>query len=251
MQCREKIKKLRAEYKKVKDHNDETGRDRKTFVYFDRLDDLLGHRPATQPQHFLDTSADLIEKSPEEPTPLPATSDEEDSSFQEEASYTARAEEQDKQPDVDDTKQTEKDSPKGKQTKTDKKRKRPARDGMMEKVMDAVVTKIVKIQEDSDGKMFAIEEKRMELDERMMEMEERHWQQQQEREERYRREQQDRDEQRRREDRQFQLQMMQMMCGRPSFASPSSFNVFDDGSSAAGCSTSERMYNWPHERPNQ
>ena len=117
--------------------------------------------------------------------------------------------------------------------------------------MDAVVTKIVKIQEDSDGKMFAIEEKRKELDERMMEMEERRWQQQQEREERYRREQQDRDEQRRREDRQFQLQMMQMMCGWPSFASPSSFNVFDDGSSAAGCSTSERMYNWPHERPNQ
>ena len=41
--------------------------------------------------------------------------------------------------------------------------------------------------------MFAIEEKRMELDECMMEMEERRWQQQQEREERYRREQQDRD----------------------------------------------------------
>ena len=70
MQCREKMKKLIAEYKKVKDHNDETGRDRKTFVYFDRLDDLLGHQPATQPQHFLDTSADLVEKSAKEPTPL-------------------------------------------------------------------------------------------------------------------------------------------------------------------------------------
>ena len=74
VQCREKIKKLIAEYKKVKITTMRQGRDRKTFVYFNRLDDLLGHRPATQPQHFLDTSADLVEKSAKEPTPLLATS---------------------------------------------------------------------------------------------------------------------------------------------------------------------------------
>ena len=50
VQCREKIKKLRAEYKII-DNNNETGQDRKDFLHFAR------HQPATQPQHVVDTSA--------------------------------------------------------------------------------------------------------------------------------------------------------------------------------------------------
>ena len=33
-QCRDKVKKLQRDYKKIKDNNNETGRDRKTFVFF-------------------------------------------------------------------------------------------------------------------------------------------------------------------------------------------------------------------------
>lgn len=58
VQCREKMKKLRAEYKKVKDNNGLiTGRGTRRWRYYDKLDAILGHRPATAPPIVLDTSA--------------------------------------------------------------------------------------------------------------------------------------------------------------------------------------------------
>ena len=47
--CRDKIKKLKQEYKEVVDNNTETGRKRKTFRFFKEVDAVLGHRPATKP----------------------------------------------------------------------------------------------------------------------------------------------------------------------------------------------------------
>lgn len=43
-QCREKIKKLKQDYKKIKDHNEQNGSDRKSSKWFDLLDRILGHR---------------------------------------------------------------------------------------------------------------------------------------------------------------------------------------------------------------
>ena len=49
-QCREKIKKLKAEYKKVKDKRDEIGQGRyPEWEFYDALDDVLGHKHSTQP----------------------------------------------------------------------------------------------------------------------------------------------------------------------------------------------------------
>lgn len=48
-QCRQKVKKLRKDYKYVVDNNKETGRKRKTFKYFEEMDAILGCRPATKP----------------------------------------------------------------------------------------------------------------------------------------------------------------------------------------------------------
>uniref|UniRef100_A0A6Q2YC70 Myb/SANT-like DNA-binding domain-containing protein n=1 Tax=Esox lucius TaxID=8010 RepID=A0A6Q2YC70_ESOLU len=45
-QCREKLKKLKQDYKKIKNHNNRSGSDRRSSKWFDRLDALLGHRPA-------------------------------------------------------------------------------------------------------------------------------------------------------------------------------------------------------------
>lgn len=45
-QCRDKIKKLKQDYKKIKDHNNKSGSDRKTSKWYDLLDAILGHRPA-------------------------------------------------------------------------------------------------------------------------------------------------------------------------------------------------------------
>ncbi len=56
-QCREKLKKLRAQYKTVKDKRNNTGQGRyPEWDYFDAIDEVLGHRPATEPTVVIDTS---------------------------------------------------------------------------------------------------------------------------------------------------------------------------------------------------
>ena len=56
-QCREKIKKLRNDYKRIKDRNTKTGRERRARKLFEKLDEILGHRPSTMPVHLLDSSS--------------------------------------------------------------------------------------------------------------------------------------------------------------------------------------------------
>ena len=61
-QCREKIKKLRKEYRKIKDKNKETGQGREeTWTYFEVMDAVLGHKPTTCPSFVVDTLADRDE----------------------------------------------------------------------------------------------------------------------------------------------------------------------------------------------
>ena len=52
-QCRAKIKNLKGEYRAVKDHNNGTGRGRKT-KFFSELDEILGCRPASVPSVLCD-----------------------------------------------------------------------------------------------------------------------------------------------------------------------------------------------------
>ena len=55
-QCRDKMKKLKAEYKKVKDKYNETGQGRyPDWDFFDPMDNVLGHKPATQPPVVVDS----------------------------------------------------------------------------------------------------------------------------------------------------------------------------------------------------
>ena len=49
-QCRDKIKKLKVEYRKIKDKRKKTREDRfPEWDFFDVLDEILGHKPATAP----------------------------------------------------------------------------------------------------------------------------------------------------------------------------------------------------------
>ena len=52
-------KNWKTKYRTAKDNNNETGRGRTTFKYYDDLDRVLGHRPASRPLHVvvLDASA--------------------------------------------------------------------------------------------------------------------------------------------------------------------------------------------------
>uniref|UniRef100_A0A1X7TPP6 Myb/SANT-like DNA-binding domain-containing protein n=1 Tax=Amphimedon queenslandica TaxID=400682 RepID=A0A1X7TPP6_AMPQE len=58
-QCREKIKKLRKQYKDIVDIHGETGRGRKKFKFFEELDSVLGSRPATKPQIVVSSEAGI------------------------------------------------------------------------------------------------------------------------------------------------------------------------------------------------
>ena len=53
----DKVKRLQAEYKRIKDSNKETGRARRSSRFYEKLDEILGHRPAARPEIILDTSA--------------------------------------------------------------------------------------------------------------------------------------------------------------------------------------------------
>ena len=60
VQCQDKIRKLRAEYKRTKDNSGLTGRGTKKWKYFDQMDAIVGHRPATAPPIVLNTSAEQV-----------------------------------------------------------------------------------------------------------------------------------------------------------------------------------------------
>ena len=59
-QCRAKMKKLKMDYRKVKDKNGKTGRRTAIWKYFEALDVILGHSPATVPPVLLDTAAEQL-----------------------------------------------------------------------------------------------------------------------------------------------------------------------------------------------
>ena len=56
-QCREKIKKLKSDYRRAKDRNNLTGRGRSILNYFTELDAILGSRPTSAPDNVVGSMA--------------------------------------------------------------------------------------------------------------------------------------------------------------------------------------------------
>ena len=54
-QCREKAKKLKAEYRKVKDQHKKTGQGREKWKFLEAMDAVLADKPATRPPVLIDT----------------------------------------------------------------------------------------------------------------------------------------------------------------------------------------------------
>ena len=61
VQCREKIKKLKKDYKKVNDKNRPTGTGTTVWKFYDAVKDILGNKPATRPPVAIDTSVESAE----------------------------------------------------------------------------------------------------------------------------------------------------------------------------------------------
>ena len=57
-QCRKKVKKLCAEYKQIRNHNNVSDRNHKTIRFLPQLDAVLGHRPSTEPSSVIESSID-------------------------------------------------------------------------------------------------------------------------------------------------------------------------------------------------
>ena len=59
-QCREKVKKLKKEYRRLKDTLNETGQGRSKeveWLYFELMDRILGHKPTTALKSIVDSLA--------------------------------------------------------------------------------------------------------------------------------------------------------------------------------------------------
>ncbi len=57
-QCREKVKKLKSEYRKVKDGHYKTGTGRNNWRFLDALDAVIGDKPSTKPPVVIDSLDD-------------------------------------------------------------------------------------------------------------------------------------------------------------------------------------------------
>ena len=64
-QCREKAKKLKTEYRKVKDKHRVTGEGRKKWKFLEAMDNVLADKPSTQPSTLIDTSISSNDGTPE------------------------------------------------------------------------------------------------------------------------------------------------------------------------------------------
>ena len=209
-QCRDKIKKLKGEYKKLKDKCGKTGEGRRNWDYFEAMDSILGHKPATHPQVVIDTMAEDTGPGPEEEdelselTSLDAvnevasvlnTASPPTSRAGTPAPSTSRA----GTPAPSSRAGTPAPSTSRAGTPTSlepasRKRKRSVK----ENIVGELLQKVIDAQNTSDLKMMELEEKRLKMEERQME----------------------REAQLRREEREFQMQMVQLMMSQSCYSRP-------------------------------
>ena len=184
-QCREKAKKLKAEYRKLKDKHNKTGQGRKTWKFLEAMDRVLADKPATRPPVLLDT---LQEVGPGQESEVEIAVEQEPS-LNASCGSSSLGEGDDQQDGRSEGTNTPCATGSRSATPTEKKGKKRNREEKMEKALITVVDRVISAQEASDVKFMALEEKRMRFEERLLEAEERQ----------------------RREEREFQLRMWTML----------------------------------------
>ena len=186
-QCRAKMKKLKREYRKVRDKHNKTGEGRSAWRYFNALDRVLGDRPTSRPTAILNTSAPPINESDNE---VLEDYDGDESTIKRSSPATPAT-------DTPVAGDSEPQSSGSKEHSSMKGKRKRSREDKVEAVMASVVKEMVNAQKESD-KLF------MELEERRMKFEA----------------------EQKREEREFQLRWMSMLfagqgCGPPPpFSSP-------------------------------
>lgn len=179
-QCREKIKKLKKDYRKVIDNNNETGRNRRSCKFFEEMDAILGVKPATKPSLTISSESGLPSDSGgDDDVQLSPVSD----SVVNDAFIKLDNEDVLDDNEVPPTSSDTSDSVSKKkfklkaerptQSKPTKRRKPATR---LEKSLELVIGKFMEGQKDMEARYIDLEEKRMklevELEKQRMEMEE-------------------------------------------------------------------------------
>ena len=203
-QCRDKIKKLKVDYRKVRDKNKETGNKRRDNKFYKAMNEVMADKPTTQPPVLIDTSTD-------EPADITSVLEEDESNCYSPYTDSGAITEESSRIGSDTNSQKD-DSSAGlaNQEATSSadeikplaglKRKRNTKLDKVEKAMEKVCDKMTKGQADSDKLFIDLEEKRMKLDYEMLKMEQE-----------WRKEEAERAERQRREERDFQIRVFQMM----------------------------------------
>lgn len=224
-QCREKIKKLRAEYKKVKDNNN----NRKTCKFFEKLDNVLGSKPATRPPVLVDSFESCVNSSSDS-----QKSDDRDSSS-EPASNNDQSLDLSSEKSPGDGSSPVDPSSDQVEEQHDKKppaKKKRSRDEKIEKAMGTLVSGITKALSGSDECFLQLEEKRIKLDELMLKMEDDR-----------RKENDEREERRRRDER---VKLFTLLCGNTQAAPPpmmaSPYYYSHSTGSGSSTSTCDNIY---------
>ena len=153
-QCREKIKKLKAEYKKIKYKRDETGQGRyPEWEYFDALNEVLGHKHSTQPPVVVESlSMTMDEVEPDDETQDMSGVGEFDATGVPSPVVSSGSPSLVAQ--LDETQQSQQSDSKS------RKRKRGKQEGT-----NALLEKMIKPQENSDKMLYTLEEKRAKMGE--------------------------------------------------------------------------------------
>ena len=199
-QCRDKIKKLKGEYKKIRDKRETTSEGRyPEWEFFDALDNVLGPKHSTEPPTVVESFPQIgpddetQDKSGEPAVHSPAPSHALSSNTQ-----VNRENDSETQPSVSGTQPTGRETqPSGSETQPSGSGIQPSDSGSKSRkhkqgrneATNELLEKMITMQKSSDQMMMSLEEKRMKMEERQMEL----------------------DAQMRREERQFQLQMMYML----------------------------------------
>ena len=176
-QCCNKIKKLRREYRKKKDKKTQTGESNAPWTFFEALDCILGHRPATCPPTTIDSSRSS-QPSDEE---LERT---EDDNVEDESSEISIGE-QTQGRDQSGTADSPASNASSSSTSHSKspvihphtpsgpppKKRKIAKSEQAIHAVQTVVDQLLTAQKESEDKFSRIEQRRLELDTQMLEME--------------------------------------------------------------------------------
>ena len=151
-QCSSKIKKLRFEYRKIKDKNGKTGRGRNDWKFFEAMDQVLGHKPATKPPVLIESGD--VTRSEENSDTTVVIEDAQNSSLEKDCMEESESSRSRSATPVPEEKNAVKNC-----------RKRPKPSNNFEKI-EGWVEKMLKMQEDSDKKFMKLEERMLEMEER-------------------------------------------------------------------------------------